>query len=308
MPPLTAKQLEERKHYLGSSDAAAVLGLSRYHTALEVWAVKTGNIEEEDVSSKLPVKLGHKMEPIVADLFEEATGKKLRKVNETIYHPQFPFLAANIDRRIVGEDSAVECKAVSAWRAREFEDDEYPAEMLAQVCHQMAVTDKSSVWLAVLVGNQDFRYKEVMRDEKVIDEMVRREVHFWETFVVPGVMPMQISCNDNDTLLSLFPEAMPEHEIVLTDEANRLIEEIQAHDQEIDSLEGMVGQKKNLLKAMLGEAEAGATGLYRVTWKNSQRTTVDGTRLKAERPEVYEAYKSVSKFRQLKYRAIKEEA
>lgn len=298
----------DRKTYLGGTDAAAVLGLSRWKTALAVWAEKTGQIVPEDISRKWPVRLGNKLEDTVAELFMEETGKRVVRKNATLFHPHFDFLGANLDRVVVGEDAILEAKTCSPWKAREWEGEEIPQEYICQVMHYLAVTGKSIGYIAVLIGNQDFKWKEIERDDKVIDEMVRREVHFWETFVVPEVMPMQISCNDNDTLLSLFPEAMPEHEIVLTDEANRLIEEIQAHEQEIGSLEGMVGQKKNLLKAMLGEAEAGATGLYRVTWKNSQRTTVDGTRLKAERPEVYEAYKSVSKFRQLKYRAIKEEA
>jgi putative phage-type endonuclease len=126
---LTPKQISERRGYIGSTDSAAILGLSRYSTPLHVWAVKTGQIIEEDISGKLPVRLGHKLEQAVAELFSEETGKKLHRVNETIYHPKYPFLAANVDRRVVGEKAAVEIKNVGAFRRDDWRDGASPGRI-----------------------------------------------------------------------------------------------------------------------------------------------------------------------------------
>ena len=42
----------ERSEYIGGSDIASVMGLSRWKTPLQLWAEKTGNIPQEDLSDK----------------------------------------------------------------------------------------------------------------------------------------------------------------------------------------------------------------------------------------------------------------
>ena len=73
---LTEQQVKERINYLGGGDAAAILGLSRYRTALQVWAIKTGAILPQDISQEMPVKLGNMLEETVCKLFEEETGNE----------------------------------------------------------------------------------------------------------------------------------------------------------------------------------------------------------------------------------------
>jgi putative phage-type endonuclease len=262
---------DNRNQYLGGSDAAAVLGLSRWKTPLQVWAEKTGNIDPDDISKKLSVKLGNTLEQTVADLFCEETGKKVCRVNETKLHSKYPFLAANLDRRVVGEDSILECKTCSAWKSREWEGEEIPAEYIIQCMHYLAVTGKEKAYIAVLIGNQDFKWKEIKRDETVIAQMIEREVAFWEKFVIPQVMPMMISTNDTVILYKLFPIQTPQSEIVLTDEANRLCEEIEILKQDKKSIDGSIEQKSNILKAMLKENECGITSLYKIIWKAQHR-------------------------------------
>ena len=72
---LTAQQKKERLNYIGSTDIAGVLGMSQYKSPLSVWSEKTGQIIPEDISNKLQVKLGIKMESIVGELFTEETQK-----------------------------------------------------------------------------------------------------------------------------------------------------------------------------------------------------------------------------------------
>jgi len=93
--------MKDRKRYLGGTDAAGVLGLSRWATPLSVWAAKTGQVEGEDISGRLAVKLGHKLEHTVAELFMEATGKKVQRVNDSIFHQKHSFIAATQARHSV---------------------------------------------------------------------------------------------------------------------------------------------------------------------------------------------------------------
>jgi putative phage-type endonuclease len=310
MPELTKAQLKERMNYIGASDAAAVLGMSRWKTPLMVWAEKTGQIIPEDISGKLPVKLGHKLEQTVADLFMEETGKSVREIpnNMTLHHPNFPFLAANLDRLIVGEHSALECKTVSAWKAKEFENEEFPQEFIIQCFHQMMVTAMDSIWLAVLIGNQDFKVKQILWDDKTIDTMLRKEVHFWESFIIPKVMPMQISCKDTDTLFQLFPEENPGSIIALGDKGDQLIERINAMKADQKSLDGSIEQLENELKVMLKDKEAGTTNNFKISWKTQSKSWVDSRILKKEMPDIHAKYLKETKFRALRINALKGES
>jgi putative phage-type endonuclease len=261
----------DRHSFLGSSDAAAVLGLSRWSTPLQVWAEKTGQIETKDISDKLAVRLGVALEQTVADLFMEETEKRVFKVSENQVHPNYPFITCQIDRRVVGEDALLECKTASSWKAREWEGDEIPQEYIIQVMHQLAVTGKAYGYIAVLIGNQDFKWKRIDRDEKAIKEIVSREVSFWNNYIVPNVMPGVISCQDSDTLYQLFEKAVPDSVLAMGDEVNQIVEDIKNLERDADGLKGSIEQKKNVLKSMLGDNECGVSSQFKITWKNRHR-------------------------------------
>lgn len=256
----------DRSEYIGGTDCAAIMGMSRWKTILQIWAEKTKQIvpEEKDSEAK---ELGKELENYVAKRFMKKTGKKVQRVNEVQQHQYYSFLRAQIDRKVIGEDAVLECKTTSAWKAKEWEGQEIPQEYILQCLHQLLVTGKQKAYIAVLIGNQDFKWKEINRDEKLIGEIFQRELDFWNNFVIPKIMPVQISYKDSDALYQIFGEGLEGSEIVLGDEANQLIEAIQAAQQEEKSIQALIGQKKNMLKAMLGKNETAQTNLYKITWK-----------------------------------------
>lgn len=282
---LTEDQRKERIGYIGASDAAAVLGMSRWKSRLDVWAEKTGLIVPEDISEKLQVELGNELEDFVARKFEKKEGKKVALAQETLFHPKHPFIAANLDRRVVGENAVLECKVTSARKAKEWEGDEFPTEYVIQVMHQLAVTGAEKGYLAVLIGNEDFKVKEVMRDEKVLADLVRREVEFWEKFVVPKTPPA-VSYQDQDTLAQMFPEAKEDAVIPLDSAAAATCELLESLEQDLDALERQIDTQKNVLRLALGFSEVGTVGPWKVSWKNVTTRRVDTKRLKELYPEV----------------------
>lgn len=293
---LTEEQLMERKLYLGSSDAASILGLSRYGTPLSVWAEKTGQIVPEDISGKLPVRLGHKLEQAVAELFMEETGKKLHRVNETVRHPQHAFLAANLDRRVVGEKAIVEIKNVGAFRRDEWREGQSPAEYICQVMHQLAVTGWDRGYLVALIGNTDFEIRTIERDEQALNDLVNREVSFWNEFVIPNVMPT-ISRGDKDTLTALFPLAEEGKEITLDDRAAAICDSLDGLRSDLKGLESSILLAENELKALLGTADAGIIGDRKIYWSNILTRRLDGEAIKKEMPEIYEKFRKPSTYR-----------
>jgi len=300
--------MDDRIKYIGGSDASGVLGLSRWDSQLKIWAIKTGRVLPEDISKRVNVKLGNKLEETVAEMFTEATGKKVRRVNKTLFHPDYPFIGANIDRDVVGEDAILECKTASAWKAAEWKGEDIPQEYIIQVLHYLAVTGAQKGYIAVLIGNEEFVWKEIVRDEKLINDIIRKEVLFWNEFVATQVMPMEIAKNDGETLYQLFPIADPNQDIILDDSVNQILEHLEAAETEKRLLETDIDKMKNELKALLGDAESGRTETYRITWKNQKTNRLDTEKLKKEREDIYKEFLRTTETRVLRHNKIKQEA
>jgi putative phage-type endonuclease len=301
----TKEQLKERMGFIGASEAAGALGLSRFTSVLSLWAEKTGQTEPSEEET-LPQWVGTEIEEIIAKRFTLETGKKVHRVNDTIIHKDYPFLACHIDRKVDGEDAILQCKSASAYKAKEWDNDEIPTEYVIQEYHELACTGYKKAYIACLIGNHKFVIKEVFYDKKVIDSMIAKEVAFWNSFVIPKVMPMQISCKDDDTLLQLFPEAQ-DTEIELGDGADRVIEGLESMTADFNSLKGQIEQQKNTLKALLQDNSIGRTAKYLVTWKNRKTSKLDTKLLKEEEPKTYEKYLNSGTTRVLLYNTIKEE-
>jgi putative phage-type endonuclease len=301
---LTKEQLKERTKYIGASEAAAVIGLSRWETPLSIWSYKTGQIEES--SNSLAAWLGNELEETVAKLFTKETGKKVRRVNEPFTHKEHDFIKCHIDRKVEGEPAILQCKTASAWKAKEWKDD-IPAEYLIQEYHELACSGYERAYIAVLIGNQDFKMKVLKRDDKIIKDIIDKEVFFWKNFVLTGQMPI-VSAQDNETLLALFPDAKMDSFIELEnpDDINRTIELLEGLKSDRTQVENRIEQLENTLKQALQDNEAGQTNRYQVTWKNQTQERINSKKLKEEQPEIAQKYITTSSFRVLRYKEVKE--
>jgi putative phage-type endonuclease len=102
---LTPEQVENRAHALGGSDCAAVLGLSRFKTAQQLYFEKRGEapvVREES----LALRLGQAFEPVVRQLWAEDSGREVRLPAGTLAHPEHPAIIAHIDGFSVAANSS----------------------------------------------------------------------------------------------------------------------------------------------------------------------------------------------------------
>jgi putative phage-type endonuclease len=285
---ITEEQRAERTKYIGASDAAAVLGLSRWKTPLEVWALKTGQIPEQAIRNELAVELGNELEEVCARLFTKRTGKKVHRVNETVFDKTHPFLAANLDRRVVGEDAVLEIKTAGAWAAKQWDGEDVPQEVVIQVLHQLMVTGKSKGYACCLIGgNMDFHIKEVRRDDALIKQMREKEIRFWKDFVETKVMPTLITKDDSDVLNQLFPAGPDETPLELGDEANKWLDLIEGYKADGKALEALQDQAENEVKALLKDRTVAVTDRWKISWKESLVRRIDTARMKKESPATY---------------------
>lgn len=181
-----AEWLRERQRGIGGSDAAALVlppEAYRWHRPRDIYESKV--TERTDDSSPLACEVGSFLEPFVAAKFAEATGFRVHNVNKIILNRQYPFMFANIDRKLYGVNIGLECKTTSTYNDRRFTEDEYPVEYYVQMQHYMAVTGWDRWYLAALIGNHRFVWYEVPRNDDDIAEIIETEEKFWNEIVVP---------------------------------------------------------------------------------------------------------------------------
>ena len=182
MPPLTLQQLENRKFSIGGSDAAAACGVSPYMTPLNLYMLKTGMIEPEDISDKPSVYWGNMLEDVVADEYAKRTGNVIEVVPNTLVHPDYSFITANLDRMVLNPNKILECKTAGPFSKEDWGDeqtDQVPMHYIVQVQIYMAVTGLQDSDLAVLIGGQDYRIYNIPRDDDLIADIISALKIFW---------------------------------------------------------------------------------------------------------------------------------
>ncbi len=132
-----AEWLKYRKQGIGGSDAGAVCGFNPYRTALQVYQDKTTD-EIEEIDNEA-MRQGREFEDYVARRFTEATGKQVRRANAMFYDEANPFMLADVDRMVVGENAGLECKTASPYMADKWKDGKIPLSYQIQCYHYMSV-------------------------------------------------------------------------------------------------------------------------------------------------------------------------
>ncbi|PEL12692.1 YqaJ viral recombinase family protein [Bacillus sp. AFS017336] len=294
---LTQEQISQRVKSIGGSDAATVLGLNKYKSKVELWLEKTGQIEIEQKNS-WPIIWGNLSEDNVAKLFEMETGKKVRRNNQLLIHPEHEFMSANLDRVVVGEKAILECKTATGWKAKEWLDDEVPVSYLIQCLHYLAVTGYERAYIACMIDNSKFVWKTIERDEELIENLIAAETEFLNYNVLQNVPPaFDGSDAATDLLGRLYPTAEEESEIELPDEADELIQKLEEAKQYEKIWVENKKLAENKLKALLGTYETGYAGDHVITWKNVEQNRVDSKVLKEKYPEVYQSVLKTNSYR-----------
>ena len=274
--------LELRHKYIGGSDASAVVGMNAFVSPYALWAEKTGRLPGFD--GNLATEVGTYLEEFVAQKFAQETGKKVRKSNQSWFNDEYPWAIANIDREIVGEDAGLEIKTTSELNLKKFKGGEYPANYYCQCMHYMAVTGKKRWYLAVLIGNREFKWFIIERDENEIKALMDAEEEFKK--LVDSDIPPNAdgSSSTADTLSALYPNSIDDAIGIGSFETElenyfRLKAQLKDLTQTIDGIE-------NRIKAHLGECERGEGEKYKVSWKTQTRSTFDHKKFIADHPEM----------------------
>lgn len=296
-----AEWLRLRKTGIGGSDAGAICGVNPYSSAMKVFKEKTSEgIEEQDNEA---IRIGHDLEDYVAQRFMEATGLKVRKSNFMYRSKEHPFMIADVDRLIVGEDAGLECKTASAYNADKWADGDIPLHYVMQCYHYMAVTGKRSWYIAAVILGREFTYRKLEWDDELISRLITIEDNFWNNHVVPGTIPSPDGSKACDEVLEqYFHTAKKASMIKLAgfDEKLKRREEILGFISKLQKEQKQIEQE---VKLFMKDNEYASSDSFRVSWKNIDSTKLDTKRIKDERPELYTDYGKVSHSRRFEVKA-----
>lgn len=293
---MTVEQMKDRDAWLakrqagiGGSDAGAIMGDNAWKSPYQLWLEKTGQVEPADLSDKESVQWGIKQEPLVAEEFEARTGKRVRRAG-MLQSVTEPWLLADVDRLIVGEKAGLEIKTTNAFSRKEWDEDNLPDSYYWQCQHYMLVTGLPLWYIAVLIGGQHFRYKEIPRNDEKIAELFEAEKEFWHVNVKQGIMPdIDGSTSTKNAIDSQF-QGGNDSVIELPSEAAMILELLDNFKGQEKDVKAKIQEQKNKLALMLGDYEVGVIGDRKVTYKTTKgRVTVDSKKLKADYPDVYAA-------------------
>ncbi len=291
--------LTVRKQGIGSSDAAAAIGLNPYKSQLELWLEKTGRdanlpqIDPHDEES--PTYWGNILEPIVAAHYTKRTGRRVRRINAVLQHPDpnFPWMLANIDREVTGssEVQILECKTAGINGARLWKEG-VPEYVQLQVMHQLAVTGKQAADVTVLLGGQHLEIHRITRDEILIARLIELERQFWHYVETDTPPPADGSESADLALRCLYPEDDGQS-LDFTKERNlsATFADWLSIRQSIAEAEKLEAKLKQTLQQAMGSATKVSFETGSVTWKKAKDSVVlDVTRLLQDHPEFQQRY------------------
>ena len=289
--------LDVRKQGIGSSDAAAAVGLNPYKSQLELWMEKTGRDAElpkpdpEDTTH--PVYWGTLLEPIVAAAYTKQTGRKVRKNNAVLQHPEIPWMLANIDREVLGSEEVqiLECKTAGEFGARLWKEG-VPEYIQLQVQHQLAVTGKEAADVAVLMCGQQLQVHRIHRDEAIIAKLMELQERFWHYVTSDTPPPADGSASAATALQYLYPrDNGAQVDFQLDSRMSTLFDELQETRSQLDKYKQQEEEYKQQIQEAMGEASRAIFPTGSISWKRSKDSVLlDTKKLLAEQPKLLEQY------------------
>lgn len=203
--------LELRRSGIGGSDAAALMVPAELYKWKRPADVYRSKVEPQTDERKLICEMGNALEPVIADQFAFDNGKKVYNYRKMLRSVEYPWMLADIDRKISGENAGLECKYQTFFGSRQtkkdpetgeslrdedgkviweskYEGDNFPINFYFQCLHYLAVTGWDRWYLACLVDGV-MHYRVIERDDPQVKEftaeLIEKERIFWNEIIVP---------------------------------------------------------------------------------------------------------------------------
>jgi putative phage-type endonuclease len=248
------------------------MGYSSYKTPYELYLEKTGQVTDEDEETEIQY-WGKALEPLIIRRFAEKNGLEVT-FPDTIYHPDYPYIFANLDGWIESEKAVVEAKAVNTFQRKEWDcatSDGIPLIYLIQIAKQCALTNASKGYCAVLIGGMEYMQFLYERDAELEEIILQSDKDFWNA-VENRIEPDPI--NTNDCRLK-YRTVTPDKIAPITYRSGHALAELHNVKAKLKRLTADEDEFKMLLMSHMGDAEylMGQEGEILATWKANKKGT-----------------------------------
>lgn len=268
--------LEARQEGIGATDAAPILGLSRWGSRLTVYNSKTEPVLVEPPS--LAAWLGLELESSVGKLYTAQTQRKLRHQSRdrVFRHPLRPWQMCHLDYKAAGR--IVEVKT-TAW-GDEYGDpgtEQVPIGVWVQCQHEMAVTDYGWCDVAALIGNRRFGIYPIARNEEFIVAMTEQERVLWEEHILPRIPPEPDGSDVTTALLRRQHPVDTQPPRAALAEEMPLVERLRMAQQNQKQTKTAYDEIRNKLIVRIGEAGGLFGPGFRIDFKKNRDSVVTRT-------------------------------
>ena len=278
--PITDHQREARKKYIGSSDSAAICGVSPFSNPGRVYLEKTADLEEADETEAM--ERGNYVEPSILTWFADKFGKRILRNQYRVGDNGIQ--CANLDALVLedelmamgGKHATVKESPVAVVEAKSGSDkdgwwgavpDGIPDHVRVQAQHQLIVTDLQLAYIPALIvefGRPVFRLYEHPWDKDLADAIMSAEFNFWKNHVKAGVPPPDAP--PLDVLKRI--KRIPNKSVLVADE---LVVEWRLRETELSTAKKIAEDAKAAVIAALGDAEEGRSNKGTLTFMEQNR-------------------------------------
>jgi putative phage-type endonuclease len=290
-----------RVGFIGGSDLAAIIGLSKWKSPYQLYLEKIEEPFEQETLKKQQFFECRKLaEPYILSVQQFKDGITPTNTNRRFTDCEHDFFSSEIDFEYhddeFGSEQNGEIKTVTPYdHSGSFGQEwtnEIPEEYLCQAQWNLGVTKRQKCRMIVMSHWDDFRRYIIYRDDELINLLRKEALIFWER--------IQSKCPPPPSTVSDFKIRTPNKiSVTANDEAIELVERIKnlkKSSKELDSLE-------EDLKLFIGDAEilVDSSGRQIASWKQQETRRTNLSDLEIAHPEIVRQFKSTTKTRVLRF-------
>jgi len=165
----------DRRYFVGGSDARIIMGDDEA-ALLRLWREKRGEVGLADLSGDLIVQLGVVTEDLNRRWFERNTGQVIKDVQRQVRHPVIRWMGATLDGFVGATGEVFEAKFMLPWS---FSEESAAAKHMAQVQHNMWVTNAKAAALSIITGGGKWVEITIPADSLYQHLLLTAEKKFW---------------------------------------------------------------------------------------------------------------------------------
>ena len=305
--------LERRKHGIGGSDIGAIMGVSVFKTALDVYCDKLGLVEQSEPS--FAMRMGNRMESVIRDEYllqneneiyldhtEDPDMKSIIVTDGIYYYHPDGIINEVFPHKYLHKVSP--CNYIGLWEAKYstrydawgMTAEEVPLEYQYQVQWGMMCSDLPYCDLSLIIG-REYRQFRIKRDDKLIKQLKTAVDKFWNDYVLKSTPPPPSDKKSDEELLrALYAD---EGSTITADvEIVELADEFLGLKDEIGRLGDVQQGIRNKIEAKMQTANLCMSDYFKISWKQSKEKqkidweTVAKELLEELEPDIHPMYKS----------------